>query len=413
MENTSTLKSTLFQRDFLAVLIAVANILAWYFPAYIFFDNALGAFEMDFTLLLVAFGVQFAASIGSAFLGTALMKKFPSRDTFLIVWMITGIIASIMLVELETFNFAYMLIVSFLLGFSLGFGFPTCLAYFGDQSAIQNRGILAGITFLVTGLCILLIGLIVSFSTLLIGAITLAVWRGIGLLLFLLVRTKKNGAKEKMLEISYKSVLLDRSFLLYFIPWMMFTLINFLETPIIYVAFGKELALINPLVEFGLGGFVALLCGKFADQVGRKRVIIVGFVMLGIGYAVLGFFQGEVFRYVYVILDGIAWGILLPMFFLVIWSELAGNHNKVKYYLIGLSPFLIASYLQMLFTPYAESVNNFSALFSLAAFFLFLAVIPLLYAPETMPQKQIELKRLRKFADDAKKAKEKYESLGL
>ena len=30
-------------------------------------------------------------------------------------------------------------------------------------------------------------------------------------------------------------------------------------------------------------------------------------------------------------------------------------------------------------------------------------------APETLPEKKIELRRLRKFAEDAKKAKEKYE----
>ena len=99
------------------------------------------------------------------------------------------------------------------------------------------------------------------------------------------------------------------------------------------------------------------------------------------------------------------------MFYLVIWSELAGKRTKEKYYLFGVLPFLIASYIQVLFTPFAKEVP-FSAAFSLASFFLFIAVLPLLYAPETMPEKKIELKRLRKFADEAKKAREKYESKG-
>ncbi|UCC58698.1 MAG: hypothetical protein JSW14_01925 [Candidatus Bathyarchaeum sp.] len=373
----------------------------------------MGKFQMDSALLLTAFGVQFAAAIGFAVVGTALVKRFPSRDTFLAVWMFTGIIASILMVALEPFNMASILLVSFILGFSLGLGFPSCLAYFGDYGTIKNRGLLAGITFFVTGFCILFIGLIVSFSTLLIGAMTLAAWRGIGLLSFLLTRTKKDVSKEKTREISYRSILLDRSFLMYFIPWMMFTLINFLEAPIIYIVFGNEIASVIPLVEFGMGGFVALLCGRFADSVGRKRVIIVGFIMLGIGYGMLGFFQGiPLFEYLYIIIDGVAWGIFLPMFFLVVWSELAGNRKKEKYYLIGLAPFLIASYSQILFTPFAQAMDEVSAAFSLASFFLFIAVLPLLYAPETMPQKHIELKRLRKFADDAKKAKEKYDGKG-
>jgi hypothetical protein len=110
-------------------------------------------------------------------------------------------------------------------------------------------------------------------------------------------------------------------------------------------------------------------------------------------------------------MDGIAWGILSLIFYLVIWSELAGKRNKEKYYLMGITPFLIASYIQVLFAPHAKAVEV-SAAFSLASFFLFVAVLPLLYAPETMPRKKIELKRLRKFAEDAKKIKEKYEKKG-
>jgi MFS family permease len=326
--------------------------------------------------------------------------------------MFTGIIASLMMLTLETFNMTYILMFSFILGFSLGLGFPSCLAYFGDHSAIENRGWLAGIAFFASGLCILFIGLIVSVSTLFIGAMTLAAWRGIGLLSFLFVRKEKDNSKEKTLEISYRSVVLDRSFLLYLIPWMMFALINFLETPIIYIVLGKEIASVIPLVEFGMGGFVALLCGRFADSVGRKRVIIVGFIMLGIGYAFLGLFQAiPLFGYLYIVLDGVAWGIFLPMFFLVVWSELAGNRNKEKYYLIGLVPFLIASYIQLLFTPFAKAVEVSTA-FSLASFFLFIAVLPLLYAPETMPQKHIELRRLRKYVEAAKKAKGKQDVKG-
>ncbi len=296
-----------------------------------------------------------------------------------------------------------------ILGFSLGLGFPSCLAYFGDHSTVENRGWLGGVTFFVSGLCILFIGLIVSFSTLVAGALILAMWRGIGLLLFILARSKQDFRKEDTIEVSYRSVLVDKPFILYLIPWIMFCLVNFLEAPVVDVSLGKDFTSFIPIAEYGIGGFVALLGGWFADSVGRKRIVIVGFIMLGIGYALLGLFTNDIlYGYLYIIVDGAAWGIFSLMFYLVLWSELAGNRIKEKYYLIGVLPFLIASYIQVLFTPYAKLVN-FSAAFSLASFFLFIAVLPLLYAPETMPQKQIELKRLKKFADDAKKAREKYE----
>jgi hypothetical protein len=131
--------------------------------------------------------------------------------------------------------------------------------------------------------------------------------------------------------------------------------------------------------------------------------------MLGIGYAMLGLFPSIILSwYFYTILDGVAWGIFSLMFYLLIWSELAGNRTKEKYYLIGVLPFIISSYIQILFTPYAKLIDV-SAAFSLASFFLFLAVLPLMYAPETLPKKKIELRQLRKYAEEAKKTKKKYE----
>ena len=47
--------------------------------------------------------------------------------------------------------------------------------------------------------------------------------------------------------------------------------------------------------------------------------------------------------------------------------------------------------------------------FGKEAWFLFVAVIPLVFAPETLPEKKMELRRLRSFAEEAKRAKEKFE----
>ena len=412
MARKPAISNILLQRDFLAVFIVVVNAFSWYFPLYLFFESTLEKLQMEYTFLLAAFGVQCAAAVGFAIVGTALVKRFPSRDAFLSVWMFVGIIASILMVTLETFNVAYVLLVSFLLGISLGLGFPSCLAYFGDYNIGENRGELAGITFFASCLCMFFVGFLVSFSTLVAGVLILAAWRGIGLLLFLLARPKKDYCKENTIEVSYKSVLLDRSLLLYLVPWIMFCLINFIEYPVLNNLFGKDFASFITIVEFGVGGLVALIGGRFADSVGRKRIVIIGFITLGIGYAVLGLFPSIIFSwYLYLILDGIAWGIFSLMFYLVIWSELAGNRIKEKYYLIGILPFLISSYIQILFTPYAKLIDV-SAAFSLASFFLFLAVLPLLYAPETLPKKNIERRQLRKYAEEAKKIKEKYEEKG-
>jgi MFS family permease len=409
MARKSAMNSVLLRRDFLAVFIVVVNAFSWYFPLYLFCESTLGRFQVESAFWLLAFGVQYMAAVGSAIVGVALVKRFPSRDTFLSVWMFVGVIASTSMVVLETFNIAYILVVSFLLGISLGLGFPSCLAYFGDYSIAENRGWLAGITFFASCLCTFSIGLLLSFSSLIVGALILAAWRGIGLFLFLLARPKKDYRKQNIIEVSYRSVLLDRSFLLYLVPWIMFCLINFLEHPVLTIFFEKDFASLMPIAEFGIGGLAALIGGWFADSVGRKRVIIFGFIMLGIGYATLGLFSDIILSwYLHLIVDGIAWGIFLLMFYMVIWSELAGTRAKEKYYLIGVLPFVISSYIQILFTPYAKLVD-ISAAFSLASLFLFLAVFPVLLAPETLPEKKIELKRLRKYVEKAKKVREKQE----
>jgi len=55
----------------------------------------------------------------------------------------------------------------------------------------------------------------------------------------------------------------------------------------------------------------------------------------------------------------------------------------------------------------AETVSA-NAIFSLTAFFLFLAVLPLMYAPETLPEKKIRERELRQYVEKAKKIKEKH-----
>jgi MFS family permease len=408
MGDKTAITSVLFQREFLSVLIVVVNAFSWYFPLYILYQNSLEQFQIGSTFLLLAFGIQSVSAIVFAIIGTSLRKKL-RHDLFLAVWMFIGIIVSVFFITLETFNATSILLVSFLSGFSLGLGFPSCLAYFGDHTTVENRGLLAGITFFASGLIILFVGLLVSFSTLVTGALILAAWRGIGLLLFLLIKPKQYSQKEEAFEASYRAVFFDRSFLLYFIPWTLFCVVNFLGVPIEINLFGEDLGALMPIAEYGVGGFIALIGGRFADTVGRKRIIIVGFVMLGIGFAVLGLFPHDALSwYLYIVIDGVAWGIFSLMFYLVVWSELAGNRTKEKYYMLGVLPFLIASYIQLLFAPFAKLVEA-SAAFSLASFFLFIAVLPLLYAPETMPEKKIEIKRLRSFAEEARKAKEKYE----
>jgi hypothetical protein len=95
------------------------------------------------------------------------------------------------------------------------------------------------------------------------------------------------------------------------------------------------------------------------------------------------------------------------VFFMTLWGDLGEHYEKEKYYALGGLPFLLAGFLPIILEPYAGAIEAVAA-FSLASFFLFLAVLPLMYAPETLPEKKIKDRELKQYIDKAKKTKEKY-----
>ncbi len=97
------------------------------------------------------------------------------------------------------------------------------------------------------------------------------------------------------------------------------------------------------------------------------------------------------------------------VFFVILWGDIAQSYKSVKYYTIGSIPYFLSSIVPFLLTQSFIDNVEVTAAFSVASFFLFVAVMPLVFAPETLPEKKMELRRLRSFADEAQKIKEKYE----
>jgi MFS family permease len=188
----------------------------------------------------------------------------------------------------------------------------------------------------------------------------------------------------------------------------MYCIINYFEASLLKGFFGPEFSYFVPVAEFGIGGVVAFVGGYLSDLIGRKIVIAFGYATLGIGYAILGLFPYNIISwYFYVVVDSISVGLFALAFFIVMWGELAVDKPKEKYFLLGGMPYLILSFLGIALEPYIGFIPVSSA-FSLAAFFLFLAILPLMYAPETLPERQIKDRELRQYVDKAKKAKERY-----
>jgi hypothetical protein len=294
-----------------------------------------------------------------------------------------------------------------LLGVAFGLGMPSSMSYFSESTTVQNRATLGGMTFLIMGLAAFALGIfqVTEVSQALAVA---AVWRGLGIAAFMLIKPSKSTQREDKL-ISYKAVLTQRSFLLYFTPWAMFCLINQTSIPVISRSFGEEFTTLLTAIEFALIGISALISGIISDRIGRRRVAIFGFVMLGVGYAILGIFpQAPISRYFYIMADGVAWGIFNAIFFMTIWGDLAGEAPSEKYYAIGGLPYLMSNFLRYALGSLIADTVSLNTIFSLASFFLFLAVLPLMYASETLPEKEIRDRELKGYIEKAKKVKEKY-----
>jgi MFS family permease len=266
-------------------------------------------------------------------------------------------------------------LIAVLLGVSVGIGLPSCLSFFAGVAKIENRSFVGGVIWGLVGVFVL--GFAFVFNELIIEEmiiemiIILIIWRIFGGLGFKLLN--KNYKKPEVQEApSYLELLQDKKILLYLFPWIMFSIINWAEAPIIESFVGEELFLFMQLITWFLVGIFAIIGGYIADIVGRKRVVIAGFVMLGIEYAAMSTFSSSITYYLFFILDGTTWGLLLSVFFMSLWGDLGQYHVKEKYYVLGGLPYLLANFLYVLIKPQIFGISPTIA-FTYASFFLFLA----------------------------------------
>jgi len=341
--------------------------------------------------------------IVSGIIGAILFVKV-NRIRFFWAWLLFGVSVGISFAIPTSSSFFAILLTS-LLGISIGLGTPACLSYFKESVKIENRGKAGGIILFATLFGAPLIAMGTSAFDISSNPIIFTLWRAWGLI-FLFFAPKKDAQleSEARKSIPFISVLRNRSFLLYFAAWLMFALVEGFGMVVLDFAAGYELLI---MIEPISAAFATLFAGVLSDWIGRKRILIFGFVSLGIAYATIGLLpQVWLSWLLFFVIEGVALGSLWVLFMLVLWGDLSTNGSD-RYYAIGETPFFLTEMLYLFLTPYLALIPAISV-FSLAAFFLFLAVLPLLYAPETLPEKSIRERELKTYIDKAKKVKEKY-----
>jgi len=366
--------------------------------------------ELVYWESIVVWTVFCLATVGFSFAGAVLAERF-QRLHILYFWVVFGVFTFLTLVLFENVTLGDITVFSFLSGASFGFGMPSCLALFADAFAIEKRGGVSGITFLVTNIFALPVMVLIDSFDLSINSLIFAAWRILSLIAIFMLRPKKvETTQMPQAQPSFSYVLQDKSFIFYAIPWVLFCLVNRLGEPIVEPLLERGLMGVPLAIQPFVGSLFTLVGGLLADRIGRKRIVVYGFVSLGIAYAIIGVApQMSLACLFFVLVNSISAGLLWVIFILTIWGDLSTRGGAEKYYAMGNMPFFVSwGILQLISTQYLMLIPAY-AVFSFSSFFLFLAVLPLIYAPETLPEKKIKERELKQYVEKAKKIKEKYD----
>ena len=396
-------------KDFCIVFVLLVNAFAWFYMAPIMINGILEGINVTDTQEIIIMSVYYSGIVISSIIGSILANKI-NRLKFIYAWTAIGIATSVVPILFSSFTWIDCLTISILLGASFGLGIPSCLSYFADVTQVENRGRISGIILLTANMAAPLLAIAFSGLDLTTNLIVFAGWRSLGLIVFFLQPNEKNSSSERKLGDSFSGIIKDKTFGFYLLAWIMFCLVDRLGGPIVINSLGdvsKIIIIISPI----LASITTLIAGIMTDWIGRKRVVLYGFISLGVAYAIIGIILTEpLVKYFFVVINGITAGLLSVTFILILWGDISQSGCREIYYTIGVIPLFITEIMGLALYEYFIQIQETSnIIFSVAAFFLFLAVLPLLYAPETLPEKKMELRRLRKFAEDAQKVKEKYE----
>ncbi|MGB9694220.1 MAG: MFS transporter [Fervidobacterium sp.] len=403
LEENFPRKDKIISRNTFVSMFVMVNTLVWYLYAFNFLNEIIQNSNLTYMETVKCWFPNFIGATVSALIGASFVSKIRKRVSFLYFWMFLGVISSI----IPVVTLSNIPVISLLFGISFGLGMPVCLGYYVDYTDIEKRALLSGIILFVSSVGTVLLAIAQSVS-ILANTLILAVWRAAGLVIFFLLQPKEK-LSDTSKDFSYVEILTQKSFLSYFLPWIMFSLINYLALPVEFSILGEDSARFLGVIESVLINCSAMVAGFLSDNIGRKRVVIAGFVTLGIGYAVLGMYPRNLLSwYLYTVIDGAAWGIFYTIFILTLWGDISNGVSSDKYYAIGGIPFFLSNFIRFILTQYiVEAVPDY-AIFSFVAFFMFLAVIPLMFAPETLPEKKLRERELRQYIEKAKKIKEKY-----
>jgi MFS family permease len=385
-------------RKLFAVTTLASGSLAWVYLIYFSFDSTFKSITTDLFWVYVAKTLFLSFGALSAIFGSVISGKVDRRR---LLWLSTtlGVVATAALAVFPGTIFSMLIFA--LIGISLGLVILVSWAFLADCTVVEERARVSGLIFLETFVMVIFsLALVEIFSLGLIGVVLLGILlKSTSYIALFLDPCDRESGKEK----SWRAILAHRDFTFYLFPWLMFNIASGL-TSFVWTGLppepGYEWAQTvgNPLHILGAGVF-GFMGGFMADRLGRKLPIIIGMVMLGVSFAWLGIATSPLSVLVYLTLSGIAWGFLMVVY-LSIPGDLAIHGSKEKFYALGI---VIPIIIYMGIPAVSEFLNiglPANALSSVLSIILFLSVIPIFRAKETLPEHKMRAREISEYLDD-------------
>lgn len=340
-------------------------------------------------------------TIFSLIIGVFLVRKFSKLNIVYFCSLLNCFLSVFLLLDL--FNW-FRLFVLFVLVFFVSLGMLTTLGIFGNLTIPEERGRIGGLI----GFVVFVIYLLVTsyflnldfLSSVLLGLLINALPL-IGLLTKIF-RVKVISIRDQQVQYYEKRV-----FILYFIPWIMFSLLNSVlaknTTSIIEQQFSPSIY--SSLLSVQVLGIVfgVLIGGFIADLFGRRFSLVFSLTLYGFGAALVGLFATYLVFLVVYAASGLSWGFLFALYIFVVWGDLSDHTNRLKVYSIGLITYFlslgIGSFIEVSMPIFQSAL--------LSVMIIFVLNMPIIFAPELLPSYVLDKIKMKMHMRAVKKLQKK------
>jgi MFS family permease len=384
------------RRKFIAATLLISGTLACFFLLNLSFEEIFGVIsENDLNWHYYYFGRIFfyGVAIFSA-VGVSFVAQKINRTKLLLSGIVLGVFATVSLVLFQ--GNALLVVSGLLLGLSFGFVLPSSMSFIAECTVVEERARVSGAIILVSFLLALTTFAIVTFLRLDVVTYIVLIAAVRAVSLFAFAFDKCDEKHERKIEKTRLPSAAYREFLFYLAPWVMFCVAAGLAWNLIPDTAEYESAYnLGFIMRYVFIAMFGLASGIIADRIGRKQPIIIGLIALGVSFALLGFSMSPNTVLIYLAVSGVAWGSLFVVF-LTVPGDLSVRGSREKFYGLGyILPLAILFSLSTI--PYSTIFSDFSvsSVALILSVILFMAIIPVLGAKETLSSMKVDERRIK------------------